>query len=121
MAAPHHADADIDSSFALTRDDQRWWRLDHDGVSLSNDTIVPNIPNLGNNAFSHNERSSSTSSSNTGATDTIYSGNCAADPGILDDIRQMLLEVWNISEPKPWQLKSISLMAQDGQPCWDER
>eukprot|EP00978_Attheya_sp_CCMP212_P005280 scaffold11749_cov55-Attheya_sp.AAC.4 len=72
---------------------------DGDGVTLSDAPIVPNIPNLGNEAFSHNERSLSTSSSDTGATDTIYSGNCAADPGILDDIRQMLLEVWNISEP----------------------
>ena len=131
MAAPHHADAsdaltidtplppprsdashsDLDSSFAPTRDDPRWWRLDHDGVALCDASILPNIPNLGNDATSHNERSSSTSSSDTGATDTIYSGNCAADPGILDDIRQMLLEVWNISEPKPWQLKSIYLMA----------
>eukprot|EP00978_Attheya_sp_CCMP212_P019442 scaffold54471_cov25-Attheya_sp.AAC.1 len=98
-SAPHHDDAsdaltidtplpprsdashsDLDSSFALTRDDQRWWRLDHDGVSLSDAPIVPNIPNLGNDAFSHNKRSLSTSSSDTGATNTIYSGNCAADP-----------------------------------------
>jgi hypothetical protein len=62
MAAPHHADAsdaltidtplppprsdashsDLDSLFAPTRDDQRWWQLDHDGVTLSDAPIVPN-------------------------------------------------------------------------------
>jgi superfamily II DNA helicase RecQ len=83
-------------------------------VALFGGPILQNIPNLGNDALSYNERSLSAfsaSSSDTGATDTIYSGNCAADPGILDDIRLMLLEVWNISEPKPWQLKSIYLLA----------
>jgi hypothetical protein len=89
--------------------------LEYHGVTLSDALIVPNILNLGNDAFSHNEISLfslSIFSLDRDATDTIYSGDsCAADPGILDDIEQMLLEVWNISEPKPWQLKSIYLMA----------
>ena len=135
MAAPHQADVldavtinaplphppsnDASHTDAEARHDQRWWQSN--GVTLSGEEegdIVGaprNIANLGNDAFTHNERSSSTSSASSasvsGDADTIYSEDCAADPGIFDDIRQMLLEVWNITEPKTWQLKSIYLMA----------
>lgn len=71
MAAPHHADAsdaltidtprppprsdasqsDLDSSFTPAHDNQRWWQSDHDGVALFDAPIIPNIPNLGNDAF----------------------------------------------------------------------
>lgn len=71
MAAPHRAAASdaltivtprpptrsdaahsgLDSSFAPAHDDQRWWQSDHDGVALFDAPIIPNIPNLGNDAF----------------------------------------------------------------------
>jgi hypothetical protein len=86
----------LDPLFAAIQDNHGWWQLEFHGVTLSDSLIVPNIPNLGNKASSHNKMSSSASipsSSDTDATNTIYSGDCEADPGVLDNIRQMLLKV----------------------------
>jgi superfamily II DNA helicase RecQ len=41
---------------------------------------------------------------------SIYSGMPDAIPSIIDDIRAMLQEAWNISEPKEWQLNAIFAM-----------
>jgi hypothetical protein len=49
--------------------------------------------------------------SNPDATGTFYSSDCADDPDILSNIRQMLLEMWKISEPREWQLNAIYLKA----------
>jgi hypothetical protein len=88
-------------------------------TSLAN--ICPEIPHLDNDALlSHTDGllypspSSGTISvaSDTDAPDTVYTGgDCTLDPYILWDTRQMLLEIWNISEPREWQLKAIYLMA----------
>jgi superfamily II DNA helicase RecQ len=41
---------------------------------------------------------------------SVYSGIPDAPPGVLDDIRAMLTEAWNIQEPKEWQLQAIFAM-----------
>jgi hypothetical protein len=54
---PQHYDGssgDINSSVALAQHDQQWWESDPEGVALSA-LIVPEIPILENNAFSHTE------------------------------------------------------------------
>ena len=115
MAAPHHTDApdpvhidtphspghsedssgDSNSSVVPIVGDPNWKQLDHEGVASSGGVIVPETPNF-----------------DTDAPDAVYTGrDSTVDPSIMRDIRQMLLEVWDISVPREWQLRAIYLMA----------
>ena len=97
-------------------DDSHWWELDHEGIAADDTSVLlPFFEEIdaasdATNADNVAENNADNSLFSSPEPASVYSGIPDSPPGVLDGIRAMLTEAWNIQEPKEWQLQAIFAM-----------
>jgi hypothetical protein len=120
---PSTSDAPLD--IHIDTGNQRWWDLDRSGLAAAAaaatgadpSVLLPFLQDADADASDNVDPDEDDCSHDhtfarivSPEASSIYSGMPDAIPSIIDDIRAMLQEAWNISEPKEWQLNAIFAM-----------